>query len=90
MKFSRKLRMLVGALALLAVLNPETLQACSSCFGQSDSRMAQGMNAGIFALLAIVGVVLGGIASFFVFIVRREAAMENEAREAPPAINQKA
>jgi hypothetical protein len=41
--------------------------------------MAQGMNAGIMALMVVVGGVLTGIASFFVFIVRRENLNNNSA-----------
>jgi hypothetical protein len=36
--------------------------------------MAQGMNWGIFSLLAVVTVVLGSVATFFVFIGKRSAA----------------
>ena len=51
---------------------PELL-ACAACFGQSDSRMAQGMNMGIFALLGVITCVLGGVAAFFIHIARRSA-----------------
>ena len=33
--------------------------------------MAEGMNAGIFALLIIVGGTLGGIGAFFIYLTRR-------------------
>lgn len=46
--------------------------ACAACYGQSDSPMAQGMNWGIMVLLVVVGVVLSGIAGFFVFIVKKQ------------------
>ena len=36
--------------------------------------MAQGMNWGIFTLLAVVATVLATIASFFVYIIRKETA----------------
>ncbi len=36
--------------------------------------MAKGMNWGIFSLLAVVVVVLGGFAAFFVFLARRAAS----------------
>ena len=35
--------------------------------------MAQGMNAGIFSLLAVITVVLSTCAAFFVFLARRSA-----------------
>ena len=45
--------------------------AYATCYGESDSPMAEGMNAGIFVLLAIVGCTLAAIAGFFVFIMHR-------------------
>jgi len=47
------------------------LSACATCFGASDSAMAQGMNMGILALLAVIGGVLGGVAAFFGFLALR-------------------
>ncbi len=47
--------------------------ACAACFGKSDSPLAYGMNAGIYVLLAVIGSMLGLIASFFVFVSRRAA-----------------
>ena len=47
------------------------LLGCATCFGQSDSAMAKGMNAGIFVLLGFVGLFWAAFGSFFVFIVRR-------------------
>ena len=49
-------------------------QACAACFGASDSNLAKGMNMGIFVLLGVIAMVLGGIASFFVFLARRSGA----------------
>ena len=57
--------------ALLLVLRmPAT--ACTACYGESDSAMAHGMNAGIITLLFIVGGVLAGVAAFFIFLVLRQ------------------
>lgn len=52
----------------------QNAMACAACYGKSDSDLAHGMNWGIFALLLVVTFVLGGIASFFVYIARRAAA----------------
>ncbi len=46
--------------------------ACAACYGASDSPLAQGMNWGIFSLLAVVVCVLGGIASFFIFLAKEQ------------------
>lgn len=60
--------------------------ACAACAGgKTDSELAQGMNAGIFALLAVVGVVLTGAASFAFYIVRRASRMEHLAETEPVA-----
>lgn len=61
-------------LVLAALLAGVTdASACAACFGKSDSKLAEGMNAGILTLLFVVGSVLFAIASFFVFIIRRAA-----------------
>ena len=40
--------------------------------------MAWGMNAGIFTLLVVVGVVLSGITGFFVYIAKRSAKISDD------------
>jgi len=70
----RRRRLLCGLAAGLA-LNPCGVWACAACYGQSDSPLAQGMNWGIFSLLGVVVMVLGGVAAFFVFLARRSALL---------------
>jgi len=55
------------------VLFPQTVSACAACFGKSDSKLALGMNMGIFSLLGVVVCVLGGIAAFFIHLAKRSA-----------------
>ena len=70
---NRRLALLaLVALALLLVSAPDA-SACAACFGKSDSKLAEGMNAGIFALMGVICSVLLAIAGFFFFIVRRAA-----------------
>ena len=57
-------------LSLLFGLKQNTL-ACAACYGESDSPMAEGMNAGILFLLIVVGGTLAAITGFFIFIMRR-------------------
>jgi hypothetical protein len=68
-------RRLFAALGLItaALITAPSAHACAACYGQSDSAMAQGMNWGIMALLGVIGFVLAGLTSFFVFINRRAA-----------------
>lgn len=63
----KRLILIIGSAASSA---PSAL-ACAACFGQSDSAQAQGMNAGILALLAFVVLFWVALGSFFVFIARR-------------------
>ena len=66
----------IGYLALAAMFMLEqNAAACAACFGESDAPMADGMNAGIFTLLIVVGGTLAGIAGFFIYIIRRGARM---------------
>jgi uncharacterized membrane protein len=37
--------------------------------------MAKGMNIGILSLLAVIGVVLGGVVSFFVYLGKKSATV---------------
>ena len=61
---------LLVCIAVLALV-PATADACSVCFGDPDSNLTKGLNAGVFALLSVVVLVLSGFAAFFVFIVKR-------------------
>lgn len=70
MKKSTKLATVAVAFVLMVLSSPSSY-ACAACFGQSDSAMAKGLNAGIFALLVFVLGLWIAFGSFFVFIVRR-------------------
>jgi hypothetical protein len=75
---------LAGFVASLA-LRSESLLACAACFGKSDSPLAEGMNWGIFSLLAVVGCVLSGFAAAGIFLVKKSAtvaAAQAKAQEA--------
>lgn len=72
-------------LVLLAVCHPVSVQACSACYGKSDSPMAQGMNAGILTLLAVVGVVLSIFSAFFVFLAKKAESVSSASAAASAA-----
>jgi hypothetical protein len=55
----------------LVLALPRAALACPVCFGQSDSPLAQGVNMGIYFLLAVVVGVLAAFASFFIYLARR-------------------
>jgi hypothetical protein len=84
MKF-RKVKLVVAGVLCAAAFHPASLFACAACYGASDSPMAKGMNWGIFSLLAVVGMVLGSVATFFVFLGKKAAAAANEPDANPAA-----
>jgi hypothetical protein len=61
--------------ALLLLASHSAVWACSACYGKSDSAMARSLNASIFTLMGVAVTVLGGAASFFVFLAKRAATM---------------
>jgi hypothetical protein len=63
------MRRALFAALLLAV--PRAALACPVCFGDVSSPMAAAANMGIIVMLVVVGVVLAGFASFFVYLARR-------------------
>jgi hypothetical protein len=69
--------------ATLLMASAPALLACSACFGKSDSSMARSLNASIFTLMGIVGVVLAGAASFFVFLAKKAAAVARAEQTTP-------
>jgi len=75
------LRLLAAAMAS----SPGPASACAVCFGQSDSKLAVGMNMGILTLLLVIGAVLAACASFFIFLARRSARMASPAANASVA-----
>jgi hypothetical protein len=75
-------RMIIAAAMLMA--SAPALLACAACFGKSDSAMARSLNASIFTLMGVVGVVLTGAASFFVFLAKRAAAVAQMEQTTPP------
>jgi hypothetical protein len=77
----RKLKLLIAGALCAAALHPASLLACAACYGASDSPMAKGMNWGIFSLLGVVAMVLGSVATFFVFIGKKAAAAANETEQ---------
>jgi hypothetical protein len=79
MKSLRKFSKWIFAAAALAAFSPSPLLACAACYGKSDSPLASAMNWGIFTLMAVIVTVLATIATFFFFIIRKEAALAAKA-----------
>jgi len=68
----------------LALLAKPSAFACATCFGASDSPLAQGMNWGIATLLGVIGSVLAGVVAFFVHIGLRSAKVSAGEPIQPP------
>ena len=65
------------AVLLLAAFSPAKLLACAACYGANvDSAMADGMNWGIFTLLAVLVPVLGAFLTFLIYLIRKSEAVE--------------
>lgn len=67
MRHGHRYLTLFTAVFLLAVVTEASL-GCATCFGDKDSPMTYGMNAGIFVLLGFIGAVLASFAAFFVYL----------------------
>jgi hypothetical protein len=69
--------------AALSVFMASSLFACPACVSANSnmpsSPLTDGMNLGILTLFVVIAAVLGSIATFFVFIIRREAALAAKA-----------
>ncbi|TAK94909.1 MAG: hypothetical protein EPO07_16015, partial [Verrucomicrobia bacterium] len=78
----RNLEIIFGV-CLLALAAPSA-HACATCYGASDSPLAQGMNWGIITLLGVVGSVLFGIAAFFVHIGVKSAKLNADGQSSTP------
>ena len=67
-----KILWLVSGFALVA---KTSVLACATCYGASDSTLAQGMNWGIVSLLGVIGSVLAGVVAFFVHVGVKSAKL---------------
>jgi hypothetical protein len=72
----RRLGLVLGLLASVLFGGAFQAQACATCFGASDSPMAQGMNLGILSLLGVIGFVLMGVVVFFGYLAWRVSRYE--------------
>lgn len=67
----KRLILTLGSAVVTLAASTQDALGCASCFGQSDSAQAQGINAGIIALLGFVVLFWVALGSFFVFLARR-------------------
>ena len=83
MKSTRKLLKIIFVAAAISVFMASKLFACPACGSANgdmpSSPLTDGMNLGILTLMGVIVTVLGSVATFFVFIIRREAALAAKA-----------
>jgi hypothetical protein len=68
-----KFKFLWVAAAMALAAHANSALACAACYGAAKGPLMDGMKWGIFALLITVLGVLGGLASFFIFLAKRAA-----------------
>lgn len=74
LKKYKQIGFLVFALGLL--VHPSISWACSVCLGDPNSPMVKSVNTGVWFLLAVIGTLLVGFASLFLFWRSRAARVQ--------------
>jgi hypothetical protein len=73
-----RLKKVFAVMTFVVVFAPKSLFACAACGGAnpnaSASPLTNGMNVGILTLMGVIVTVLVSIATFFIYIIRRETA----------------
>jgi hypothetical protein len=59
-----------------AISTAQPVMACSVCYGDPNSPMTKGVEAGVLVLLGVVGTVLLLLASLLLFWMRRAARLD--------------
>jgi len=67
-------RFAVAASATALVHLPSTASACAACMGNPNSKTAGAINDAIFVLLGCIGLVLGSLAAFAIYLMKRSEA----------------
>ena len=80
----RTIKTFTAGVVWALLLNSLPLQACSVCYGDPDSAMSKGLGWGIAVLLGVVVMVLGGIATFFVYIAKKSPTDKSDDSEIAP------
>jgi len=64
----KKIGGLIVLYAVQFIVWAGSAECCAVCFGNKDSTMTQGMNAGILSLLGVLVCVLLSFAAFFLYL----------------------
>jgi hypothetical protein len=77
---------LLWLVAVFGLAAKSSALACATCYGASDSPLAQGMNWGIVTLLGVIGSVLAGVVAFFVHVGVKSARLNADEKSHPDKI----
>ena len=72
-------------IGLTSLLIAQPALACSVCYGDPNSALTLGAQAGVLVLLGVVGTVLMGFASMLIFWMRRAAQLQAQIEAAEEA-----
>jgi hypothetical protein len=77
MRRVRTMKFVLACLVSSLALQAHSVFACAACYAKLNepSPLAEGMNWGIFTLLGVVVCVLGGIATFGIYLARKSTMM---------------
>lgn len=86
MSRTTKILALGSAASISLILLPTPAFACPVCYGAIEGPAADAMNLAILALLGVTGLVLGGVAAFFIYLIKRaQTNQENKEWQTDPA-----
>ena len=54
---------------------PDLVQACSTCLGAPDDPVVLGIKVAMFSMLGVTGGVLGGFATFMIYLHKKSKAL---------------
>jgi hypothetical protein len=78
MKLSHLKHWLVAGVVAAALTLPQSLWACSVCFGDPNAAQTKGVNSAVLGMIGVTAVVLGGFVALIIAInlrARRHQAM---------------
>ena len=70
-------------LAVALVTAPSVARACATCFGAADDPTSKAILYAVFGLVGVTTGVLGGFATFFVYLAKKARAVQ--AKDNQPA-----
>ena len=86
MSRTTKILALGSTAGISLILLPTPAFACPVCYGAIEGPAADAMNLAILALLGVTGLVLGGVAAFFIYLTKRaQTNQENKEWQTDPA-----